>query len=108
MRSWIAAADDSNIMLIRFEDLVDASRTEALYRAIFQHCDIDIPSDVLRALLVDHSFTSLSGRELGVENEQSHYRKGTPGDWKLHFTARVEEAMDEVAGDLLDMYGYTR
>lgn len=106
MRSWWHAMDDPDVLLVKFEDLIDPAQTETLYRDIFRHCDINMPTDVLRELLHDYSFARLSGREAGVEDRQSHYRKGTPGDWQSHFTPRIQRAFDAVAGDLVESFGH--
>jgi hypothetical protein len=46
------------------------------------------------------------GRERGVENVASHYRKGVAGDWANHFTRVHAEAFAAHFDDLLIRLGY--
>jgi hypothetical protein len=60
-------------------------------------------------ILKRHAFSRLSGgRQLGQENANHHYRKGTAGDWRNHFTPKVTQAFKERYGDLLIQLGYER
>jgi hypothetical protein len=52
-------------------------------------------------------FARLSGgRTRGQEDTASHYRKGTPGDWRNHFTPRHVAFFREHYDDLLYRYAY--
>jgi hypothetical protein len=46
------------------------------------------------------------GRVPGEEDVRDHYRKGTPGDWKLHFGPGHVEYFKEHYNDLLLKLGY--
>ena len=46
------------------------------------------------------------GRERGVEDVTSHFRKGMAGDWINHFTREHTEAFHAHFGDLLIRLGY--
>jgi len=48
------------------------------------------------------------GRKLGEEDITSHGRKGTPGDWKNHFTPALRRQFGEKFGDLLIATGYEK
>jgi hypothetical protein len=48
------------------------------------------------------------GRELGQENVRSHYRKGTPGDWKNHFEDVHYDYFQEHYQHVLGKLGYER
>lgn len=41
------------------------------------------------------------GRERGIEDRQSHFRKGVVGDWKNHLKSATVSRIDEIAGDQL-------
>jgi hypothetical protein len=66
-----------------------------------------LPTDTLQRILDAHRFDRLTGgREKGEENVHSHYRKGTPGDWRNHFTPALAARFKEKWGDLLVRLGY--
>lgn len=46
------------------------------------------------------------GRTTGMENADSHYRKGVPGDWVNHFTPAHVRAFKDQFGDALIAMGY--
>ena len=103
--SWTAAKDDPHAILVKFEDLVgEASRQT--FADLFEHLTIPLPATDLDDLLERYSFERLSGRARGNEDARSHYRKGTPGDWKNHFTPRVTDRLQAVAPDLAERLGY--
>lgn len=105
--SWASIPqDDPRVLLLRFEDLIGPRQFE-VFKALFAHCDIAMPDDVLRGLLADHSFAVLSsGRQPGEEDVVSHYRKGVVGDWKNHFTTAHVEKFKAVTNDLVALTGY--
>lgn len=68
-----------------------------------------IGEDRLDAILAFHSFEKLTGgRERGREDRHHHYRKGTPGDWRDHFSEANKEHFKEKYGDLLLKLGYEK
>lgn len=102
--SWTAAVDNPRVLLVRFEDFV--YEYEAVLRKILLHFDISMPMEQFVELAKRHSFERLRGENTG-ENVRSHYRKGKPGDWKNHFTSKVEAAFNEVGGNLIiEKLGY--
>jgi len=54
------------------------------------------------------SFKNITKRELGEEDPKSHLRKGTPGDWKNHFTERHKEEFKRLFDDVLIKLGYEK
>ncbi|MEO1654704.1 MAG: sulfotransferase domain-containing protein, partial [Bacteroidota bacterium] len=63
----------------------------------------------LKELLDKLDFKKLSkGRKEGEEDSKSHYRKGTPGDWKNHFNGDHIELVKEYYGDLLVKLSYEK
>ena len=58
-------------------------------------------------MLAANSFATLAnGRQPGMENVNSHFRKGVPGDWRNHFSRRVAGKFREGTGDLVWRLGY--
>lgn len=54
------------------------------------------------------SFKRLSGgRAPGEESEGHKFRKGVPGDWRNHFTAKHIKAFQDLHGDLVERLGYS-
>lgn len=61
----------------------------------------------LARILEKNSFTRLSGgRKPGQEDQTHHFRKGTPGDWRNHFTPEVAAYFKERYGSLVIKLGY--
>jgi hypothetical protein len=46
------------------------------------------------------------GRGPGKEDSNSHYRKGVSGDWRNHFTTKIEQEFKARYGELLIQLGY--
>lgn len=66
-----------------------------------------MPRQELTRIVEKKSFKRLSGgRKKGQENVNSHYRKGTPGDWVNHFTEAHKRTFKKRHGDLLVRLGY--
>jgi hypothetical protein len=96
------------IRLVRFEDLV--ANPAARFCEIFEELGI-LPGLVsewtVREIVERHSFERLSGgRKKGQEDLHSHFRKGTPGDWRNHFTARHVAYFQGLYNVLLLKLGY--
>lgn len=65
------------------------------------------PAEPLLGIVYEHRFDKLAGgRTAGEEDVKSHYRKGTPGDWRNHFDADVMTAFKHRHGDLVTLLGY--
>ncbi|TVR97335.1 MAG: hypothetical protein EA406_09735 [Rhodospirillales bacterium] len=66
-----------------------------------------VPSWNLLATVYDNRFDKQAqGRALGVEDRQSHYRKGVAGDWRNHFRPVHKEYFKENFGDIVVCLGY--
>lgn len=104
--SWAGSpAEDPNVMLVKYEDLIGPDNA-VVFRQVLKHCDIRIPDNQLKALLVYYSFENLSGRKPGQEDQKAHYRKGIQGDWKNYFNDKIQNRFIEATGDLLAVWGY--
>lgn len=105
-QSWIdGAAVDDSVCLVHFENLTGKTGLSH-WMKITEHFDIQIPTTVLSQLLEDYSFESLAGRQPGVEDKHSHYRKGVHGDWKNYFDERLVNKFKALTGDLVIELGY--
>jgi Sulfotransferase domain len=105
LASWTAAADDPNVRLVRYEDLIGPDSFQTM-RDLFEFLDIGMPDAVLRELLGAYSFERVTGRARGSESQDSHLRKASAGDWVNHFDAEVEARFHEVTDSLLAQLGY--
>jgi Sulfotransferase domain len=81
---------DPHVYFIKFEDLVSKDATRQ-FAELFEFLDIKIPEVKLDKLVMDYSFKSLTGREAGEEQTNSHMRSGNKGDWKKYFSEEVTE-----------------
>ncbi|HTX33464.1 MAG TPA: sulfotransferase domain-containing protein [Bryobacteraceae bacterium] len=96
------------IRLVRFEDLI--ASPAASFCEMFEDLGI-LPERVsewtVREIVERHSFERLSGgRKKGQEDLQHHFRKGTPGDWRNHFTRRHVAYFQNLYNVLLLRLGY--
>jgi len=84
---------------------VAAERVPGLGR--IQHAMHQFPAERILGIVYENRFDKLAGgRSAGEENVKSHYRKGTPGDWRNHFDDDVLAAFRERHGDLVTLLGY--
>lgn len=105
LRSWaFADKKDPGVLLVRYEDL-RCSEFETI-RTIFGHLDIAVPDSELRELIGSYSFKRVSGRDKGVENQRSHIRKGSSGDWRGYFDSSIMKTFEALTGDLVKQLGY--
>ena len=105
-RSWAGVSNDPNVLILHFEDLIGDRQFES-FKKLLRHCDIALPDSVLNRLLRKYSFQMLAGgRPPGEEDENSHYRKGVPGDWKNHFSPAHVDKFKATTGDLVTLIGY--
>ncbi len=65
-----------------------------------------LPADWVRDLAEQTAFKQISGREQGIEDTQSHYRKGVAGDWRNYFDDDLKRRFKDVYGHLLIEWGY--
>lgn len=96
-----------NFIIEKFNQIVvPLSKREILFKgkSIYQK---KICENSFLELIKRKSFKNVSGgREKGVENSSSHYRKGKPGDWKNHFSEIHIELFEESFPGLLKNLNY--
>jgi len=69
---------------------------------------LELPSDpaIVKTMLEKSSFKFVTGRNSGVEDANSFYRKGAVRDWRNHFTDEEIKMFKEIAGDILTTLRY--
>lgn len=105
-RSWASnGGDEDNVKIFRFEDF--SADNYLFLKALLDYLEIEIPQQEFEELYDRHKFSQIArGRQQGVEDTQSHFRKGVSGDWKNYFDDSVTAYFREVTGDLLQTLGY--
>ncbi len=67
-----------------------------------------VSDEILQTCRDASAFEIVSGgRKAGVEDRQSHFRKGVVGDWREHLEPATAERVGEIAGELISQFGYT-
>jgi Sulfotransferase domain len=103
-RSWLSAHEP----FFKFEDITK-NPTENFRKIFLEHWGLTIDTAVLDEVLARHHFSRYSGgRDKGNEDINSHYRKGTAGDWRLHFSAKTKAEFKRLFNDVLVLGGYER
>lgn len=99
--SFLPWLEDSNCLVVKFEDLIgsmgggsDDVQKETV-TSILKHLNLEIDGDKLESIAL--SCYSSSSRT---------FRKGIIGDWKNHFSENHKRQFKEVAGDVLIKLGY--
>ncbi|MCP5196313.1 MAG: sulfotransferase domain-containing protein [Gammaproteobacteria bacterium] len=93
---------------IRYEDLLqhDYEIFESLFIDKFK---LPISKERLRYVILSNRFENVTqGRERGVEDVNSHERKGIVGDWKNYFSERIKREFKERYGLILTVTGYEK
>lgn len=100
-----AAQRPGQITTVRYEDLV-RDRPGELSR-VFAFLEVATSPEQLQAVVEGSSFEAFSGgREAGVEDRGSFYRKGVPGDWTNWLNDEALEILEEEAGEQMRLCGY--
>lgn len=91
-------------LMVRYEDML-ADSFEVL-RRVFDHFEVGLIDERVRAICEKHSFKKATGRAPGEGDAKSFNRKGIAGDWENHFSDEQKEAFKRQAGDRLIELGY--
>lgn len=83
--------------LYRFRDVFGGQQVEHI-TSLMKWLEIPVPEVDLVKLLNSISFEKRTGRQKGEEDVKKHLRKGIVGDWKNHFTPRIQERFYEAYG----------
>lgn len=105
-RSWfVEGGSDPAVRIFRYEDL--AKDEVAFLRDLFGYLDVEMSDQAFSDLCERHAFAKYAkGRDKGVEDQSSHYRRGSPGDWQEKFTDRIRDHFYATTGDLTSVLGY--
>lgn len=95
-RGWL---DQSGVLCLKFEDLI-LDREAALNRLLEYLAEMGFQANISRLAAVDRLAAAIAPRKSGT------FRKGVPGNWREHFAPANLETFRQVAGDLLDEWGY--
>lgn len=96
MRKW--PISDDRIILFRYKDIM-GNETD-VFEKIFLHYGLSWPERKIGKFLA---------HRLSADNKSDssdHIRNPTSGQWKEHFTPKVEKRFNDQYGDLLEHYGY--
>lgn len=80
--AWIQGAHP-RLWQFRYESMV--SHPLDTMRAVLEFMQMDYDPARMEEALRKYSFKRVAGRESGVEQKNSHYRKGVIGDWQNQF-----------------------
>lgn len=105
-RSWLSNKDETNnVKIFRYEEFAEDNFT--FLKKLFEFLRINMPQEKVDVLYEKNTFSRITGgRELGEEDEKSHYRKGVSGDWKNYFEPPIMDYFRQVTGDLLEVLQY--
>lgn len=101
-REWLAAG----VPVFRYEDLW--ADPHGQFARIFDACGLDVCVLRRRYLVHRQSFALRTFWRLGRPNPKSHFRQGTPGDWRNHFCPGLKRHFKSAYGDMLVRAGYER
>ena len=100
-KSWLGVGE----VVLKYEDLL--SGDEILLQELFiERFKMPVSAAAVSRAVRRCRFETVFKRRLGDTDEKSHGRQGLPGDWKRHFSARVQDRFKEMFGDLLEETGY--
>ena len=105
-RSWFTdGRSDPAVRIFRYEDL--AKDEVAFLRDLFGYLEVGMSDEAFTSLSERHAFVRYAkGRNKGMEDQNSHYRRGSSGDWQEKFTDRVRDHFYATTGDLTAVLGY--
>ena len=74
---------------------------------LLEQLGASVSDEILQTCHDASAFENVSGgREAGIEDRQSHFRKGVVGDWREHLEPVTAERVSEIAGELIRDFGY--
>lgn len=91
-------------LLIRYEELIE--NAQDCFHRMIQYCEINISHSELGRIVENNLFENASGRARGVQEINSHLRKGISGDWKNYFSPAIIDEFKTRYGDILIQTGY--
>jgi lipopolysaccharide transport system ATP-binding protein len=99
--SWL----NHDEIILHYEDLLE-NAGELLSETLIEHLEMPVSESAVARAVRRTGFERVFKRPMGDEDIHSHGRKGTPGDWKNHFTETIRKTFAEKWGQLLIDTGY--
>ena len=100
-QSWIGCGE----ILLKYEDLI--AHDHELFDDLFlNRLALRTTSENVSQAVTANRFETIFQRRLGEEDPTSHGRKGSPGDWRNHFTRDFADQFEKRYGSLLIAGGY--
>ena len=94
----------SRAHVVLYEDM--QADPESTLAGIVDYLHLPIDPDRIKASIEQNTFFAVSGRQAGMEDKNSHKRKGIVGDWKNYFTPEIVEIVKQMQGNLLRKLNY--
>jgi hypothetical protein len=97
-----------NVLELRFEDLIsdEFNQFDRIFRFL-KMVPESLGAEDLAQVVRQNTFQVLSGgRKPGEQDVQSHYRRGSPGDWREHFDDTHIDYFKKLYNPLLIKLGY--
>ena len=90
---------------VRYEDLVANPQQQLML--IMDHLNVPYSPKIVTRAVKYNNFQVLSGgRDTGVIDSNSHYRKGIPGEWRDVYDHEDLKIISNQIGDYLELLGY--
>ncbi len=89
---------------VRYEDLHNTP--EITLAGLFEFLGASQDKKTIKNCIEAASFSKISGRSSGDEDQGSHFRKGIVGDWQNHLDEATQAMFQQHAGKLLKELGY--
>jgi sulfotransferase family protein len=109
MFEFLGLVDDTDMLVSGIKSLLRYKlQSRHPHWLTFKKID-QIPAWMLFSFVHANRFAKLAGgRDQGQEDVRSHYRRGTPGDWKNHFNDQHKNFFKDYYNDLLIKLGYEK
>jgi hypothetical protein len=96
-----------HVLDVRYEHFLEAPHTQAM--ALCTFLGIDAAESTVTRCVEAASFRAMSGgRDRGVEDAHSFFRKGVAGDWRSWLTPAQQARFEDRAGELRRATGYSQ
>ncbi|WP_417897201.1 sulfotransferase domain-containing protein [Bacillus haimaensis] len=102
-KSWVESGEP----IILYEDLLK-NDILILEKILINECKLPIAKKDLYDVIKSQRFSKQTGRKPGIEDINSHNRKGIKGDWRNYFTEEIKEIFKEHYNDILVLTGYEK
>ena len=105
VNGWHQHKGSANSYILRYEDLI--INTTEKFSEVVNHFRINATASEIQNIIKKNSFENLSGgRNKGVDDNKSFFRKGTAGDWKNYFDEEINALYNQHLELFNKKYGY--